>query len=73
MDRALAGCAGDALAEWQDSLHGGAVTDHEIFRRARAAHGPLSCCLQSQRARPRSTVALQRPASAQRQPQGSAF
>lgn len=29
---ALLAAAGDALAEWQDSLHKGAVTDHDIFR-----------------------------------------
>ncbi|KAK9820845.1 hypothetical protein WJX81_007120 [Elliptochloris bilobata] len=34
---ALLTVAGDALAEWQDSLHKGEVTGHEIFRR-HAAH-----------------------------------
>ena len=29
---ALLAAAGDALAEWQDSLHKGEVTDHDIFR-----------------------------------------
>lgn len=40
--------AGDALAEWQDSLHKSEVTEYEIFRRACAClgmfprvHGPL--------------------------------
>ena len=38
--------AGDALAEWQDSLHKGEVTEYEIFRRACACLGmfPLVLC-----------------------------
>ena len=40
---ALLAAAGDALAEWQDSLHKGEVTDHDIFRCAPAAHQPLLC------------------------------
>ena len=38
---ALLAAAGDALAEWQDSLHKGEVTDHDIFRcAARRAPAP---------------------------------
>jgi len=54
--------AGDALAEWQDSLHKGEVTEYEIFRRA-CAHWACFClCFVAGQAGPFSTprMSLQR-------------